>query len=152
MGWYDNEDYSSNPNMRQKDLVLSTNKFCFLQNRTNGAIKTYTGLIMLTISQQESLVVFNPKTKKFEEISDFEKIKQEAYAATVAKIMESVGPDLTAALSATANESVTRAIASAVSPYSMAKGESISKTVDTLLRGTPFDKVIRDISDNSTVE
>ena len=85
-------------------------------------------------------------------LADIEKTKQEAYAATVAKIMESVGPDLTAALSATANESVTRAIASAVSPYSMAKGESISKTVDTLLRGTPLDKVIRDISDNSTVE
>lgn len=85
-------------------------------------------------------------------LADIEKTKQEAYAATVAKIMESVGPDLTAALSATANESVTRAIASAVSPYSMAKGESISKTVDTLLRGTPLDKVIRDISDNSTVK
>ena len=85
-------------------------------------------------------------------LANIEKTKQEAYAATVAKIMASVGPDLTAALSATANESVTRAIASAVSPYSMAKGESISKTVDTLLRGTPFDKVIRDISDNSTVE
>ena len=85
-------------------------------------------------------------------LANIEKTKQEAYAATVAKIMESIGPDLTAALSATANESVTRAIASAVSPYSMAKGESISKTVDTLLRGTPLDKVIRDISDNSTVE
>ena len=83
---------------------------------------------------------------------DIEKTKQEAYAATIAKIMESVGPDLTAALSATANESVTRAIASAVSPYSMAKGESISKTVDTLLRGTPLDKVVRDISNSSTIQ
>lgn len=83
---------------------------------------------------------------------DIEKTKQEAYAATIAKIMESVGPDLTAALSATANESVTRAIASAVSPYSMAKGESISKTVDTLLRGTPLDKVVRDISNNATIQ
>lgn len=66
--------------------------------------------------------------------------------------MELVGPDLTAALSATANESVTRAIASAVSPYSMAKGESISKTVDTLLRGTPLDKVVRDIYNSTTIE
>lgn len=94
----------------------------------------------------------NARIETGKALADIEKTKQEAYAATVAKIMESVGPDLTAALSATANESVTRAIASAVSPYSMAKGESISKTVDTLLRGTPLDKVIRDISDNSTVE
>lgn len=74
MGRYDDD---VNPNsMRQKDLVLSTNEFCFLQNRTNGAIKTYTGPIMLTISQQESLVIFNPKTKRFEETQDFERARQ----------------------------------------------------------------------------
>lgn len=77
MGRYDNEDFPGSSNaMRQKDLVLSTNEFCFLQNRTNGAIKTYTGPIMLTISQQESLVIFNPKTKRFEETTDFEKARQ----------------------------------------------------------------------------
>ena len=61
---------------RQRDLVLSTNEFCFLQSKTNGAIKTYTGPITMTISAQESLVVFNAKTKKFEETQDFEKAKQ----------------------------------------------------------------------------
>lgn len=61
---------------RQRDLVLATNEFCFLQSKTNGAIKTYTGPITMTISQQESLVVFNAKTKKFEETQDFEKAKQ----------------------------------------------------------------------------
>ena len=76
MSRYENDEYNQSPNMRQKDLVLSTNEFCFLQNRTNGAIKTYTGPIMLTISQQESLVVFNPKTKRFEETQDFNKARQ----------------------------------------------------------------------------
>ena len=61
---------------RQRDLVLSTNEFCFLQSKTNGAIKTYTGPITMTISAQESLVVFNARTKKFEETQDFEKAKQ----------------------------------------------------------------------------
>lgn len=60
----------------QRDLVLSTNEFCFLQSKTNGAIKTYTGPITMTISQQESLVVFNARTKKFEGTDDFEKAKQ----------------------------------------------------------------------------
>ena len=77
MGRYDNENWSEQPQMnRQRDLVLSTNEFCFLQSKTNGAIKTYTGPITMTISAQESLVVFNPKTKKFEETQDFEKAKQ----------------------------------------------------------------------------
>ena len=77
MSRYIEDDYSDRtPMTRQKDLVLAVNEFCFLQNKTNGAIKTYTGPIMLTISQQESLVVFNSKTKQFEETSDFNKAKQ----------------------------------------------------------------------------
>lgn len=77
MGRYD-EDYGSSPNTmsRQRDLVLSINEFCFLQNKTNGSIKSHVGPLTMTISQQEALVVFNSKTKKFEETTDFEKAKQ----------------------------------------------------------------------------
>lgn len=76
MGRYD-EDYSTASNMnRQRDLVLASNEFCFLQSKTNGAIKTYTGPITMTISAQEALVVFNPRTKQFEETQDFNKAKQ----------------------------------------------------------------------------
>lgn len=76
MSRYDDDYNVSSGGMRQKDLVLATNEFVYVQNRTNGQIKTYTGPIMLTISQQESLVIFNSKTKKFEETTDFEKAKQ----------------------------------------------------------------------------
>lgn len=78
MSRYSNDEYDvvSQNGMRQKDLVLATNEFVYVQNRTNGQIKTYSGPIMLTISQQESLVIFNPKTKKFEETGDFNKAKQ----------------------------------------------------------------------------
>ena len=71
------EDFAVAPNMnRQRDLVLAVNEFCFLQSKTNGAIKTYTGPITMTISAQEALVVFNPRTKQFEETQDFNKAKQ----------------------------------------------------------------------------
>ena len=69
------ENYNDR-NMRQKDLVLAVNEFCHLLNKTNGVIKTYTGPCMLTISQQEALVVFNTKTKQFQETNDFETAKQ----------------------------------------------------------------------------
>ena len=77
MGRYD-EDYGSSPNTmsRQRDLVLSINEFCFLQNKTNGSIKSHVGPLTMTISQQEALVIFNSKTKKFEETTDFEQAKQ----------------------------------------------------------------------------
>ena len=76
MGYNDRDYDNSNSMNRQRDLVLSTNEFCFLQSKTNGAIKTYTGPITMTISAQESLVVFNPKTKRFEETQDFERARQ----------------------------------------------------------------------------
>ena len=76
MGRYDN-DYDSSPvAARQRDLVLSINEFCFLQNKTNGTIKSHVGPLTMTISQQEALVTFDSKTKKFVETSDFEKAKQ----------------------------------------------------------------------------
>ena len=75
MGRYDEDNYTS-MNQGQRDLVLAVNEFCFLQSKTNGAIKTYTGPITMTISAQEALVVFNPRTKQFEETRDFSKAKQ----------------------------------------------------------------------------
>ena len=78
MGRYDNEDnYVGNASLnRQRDIVLSVNEFVFIQSKTNGAIKTYTGPTTATISAQESLVTFNNKTKRFEETTDFEKARQ----------------------------------------------------------------------------
>lgn len=78
MARYDGEwDNQNQMNMnRSRDLVLSMNEFCFLQSKTNGAIKVYTGPTTMTISAQESLVTFNGKNKKFEETQDFEKARQ----------------------------------------------------------------------------
>lgn len=72
----ENEDYTHSTAMRQKDLVLSINEYVYIQSKTNGAIRTFTGPSMCTISAQESLVVFNSKTKRFEETQDFEKARQ----------------------------------------------------------------------------
>ena len=69
----DNENYG---NSRQRDLVLAANEFCYLQNKTNGVIKTYTGPITMTISAQEALVIFDEKTKQFRETDIFEDAKQ----------------------------------------------------------------------------
>ena len=66
MGRYDN-DYDSSPvAARQRDLVLSINEFCFLQNKTNGTIKSHVGPLTMTISQQEALVTFDARTISFD--------------------------------------------------------------------------------------
>lgn len=76
MGRYDEDNYGGSAVNRQRDLVLAVNEFCFLQNKTNGTIKSHVGPLTMTISQQEALVTFNTRNKKFEETQDFEKAKQ----------------------------------------------------------------------------
>ena len=70
------DSYENSNNMRQKDLVLAPNEYVFVQHRTNGAIRTYTGPAMITISQQEALVIFDSVTKQFKEIFNFDQAKQ----------------------------------------------------------------------------
>ena len=69
------EDYNGSMS-RQKDIVLAPNEYTFVLSKTNGVIKTHTGPMTMTISAQESLVVFNSKTKQFVEVADIEKAKQ----------------------------------------------------------------------------
>lgn len=77
MSRYDDGGYDAPARMnQQRDLVLSINEFCFLQNKTNGMIKTNVGPMTTTISGQEALVTFNPRNKKFEETNNFDVAKQ----------------------------------------------------------------------------
>ena len=73
-------EYTSYPNNNsqnyQRDLTLAPNEYVFVQSRTNGVIKTYTGPYTITISGQESLVIFDSRTKQFKETNDFEGAKQ----------------------------------------------------------------------------
>ena len=68
-------NYDENPRSMQRDLTLAENEYCFLQSRTNGIIKTYSGPITMTISAQETLVYFDEKTKTFKETNDFARAK-----------------------------------------------------------------------------
>lgn len=74
---YEDGGYDAPPGKNyQRDIILSVNEFCFVQNKSNGSIRTHTGPIITSISGQESLVVFNEKTKRFSETQDFEAARQ----------------------------------------------------------------------------
>lgn len=68
--------YENDNNIRSKDLVLAPNEAVFLQSKTSGIVKSCVGPYMVTISQQESLVIFDNKTKRFIETANFDKAKQ----------------------------------------------------------------------------
>ena len=88
------------------------------------------------------------RQKNAEAAAALEKQKQDAYAETVSKIMASIGPDLVAAMTTKSNEDMLSAVTEAMAPYSIAKGESIAQTVNTLLRGTSLEGILEDVNIN----
>ena len=87
------------------------------------------------------------KIKTERELAAIEEAKQKAYAETVAKIYSAISPDLIAALQAQANAQMANGIGQAVAPYAIAKGESVSDAVNTLLRGTSLEKTLKNIAE-----
>lgn len=80
--------------------------------------------------------------------AELEKAKQTAYAETIARIMESIGPDLVAAMNAKSNADMTVAISEAMAPYAIARNESVSDVVNKLLRGTSLEDAINGVNLN----
>ena len=79
-------------------------------------------------------------------LAEIEKAKQESYARTVKTIIDSIGPDLVAALTSKANAELLSEATMNMSPYSIAQGESVADTINTLLRGTSLEGVIDNIT------
>ena len=57
------------------------------------------------------------------------------------KILTAIGPELAAAMNAENNSDIIKAIAEAVSPYALAKGESVADATNKLLRGTSIEEL-----------
>ena len=98
----------------------------------------------LTRIEKETQANIEAKKK----LADIEKIRQDAYAETVVKIMGAIGPDLVAAMSSKSNEQMLSAVTQAMAPYAIAKGESIPDVVNTLLRGTSLENVLDGVNLN----
>ena len=61
---------------------------------------------------------------------------KEAYAATVASIIQAISPDLIAAMQANSNTETLQQVSKAI-----AKNEGVAETINTLLRGTSSENV-----------
>lgn len=68
-----------------------------------------------------------------------------SYSESVQKIFGAVTPDLISAMTSRANAELIQGVAESMSPYAIARGESIPETVNTLLRGTQLEDVLSTI-------
>jgi major vault protein len=79
------------------------------------------------------------------QMAEIEKNKQKAYAETVEKIMGAISEDLVAAMTAKANNDMLETVTKSMSPYAIAKGESIVDVTNKLLRGTSLEDTLTGI-------
>jgi hypothetical protein len=80
------------------------------------------------------------------QLAAIQEAKEKAYAETVAKIMESVSPDLIAAMNSTSNSELISALSTSVAPYAIAQDESVSTVVNKLVRGLPVEDILKNTS------
>lgn len=80
------------------------------------------------------------KTKRMDAL----KIERErARAESMKIILEAIGPDLAAAMNAQNNQAIVQAIAEAISPYAIANGMPVADAINTVMRGTSLEKVVK---------
>ena len=57
---------------RERDLVLNPNEYAYVLDKTKGLISCVVGSYKMSLSTSDALVVFNERSKRFEEVG-FEK-------------------------------------------------------------------------------
>lgn len=132
---------------RQRELDLQAAEQRFLEEENNRKANAAIALQSLKDMIDESQLAAARKQKEMElEFKQKElelEAKREAEAAQAMKeILTALGPDLAAAMTSANNQQVVQAIAEAISPYAIAKGESVSDAISTVLRGTSLEKVV----------
>ena len=73
---------------------------------------------------------------------------KEAYAVTVASIIQAIYPDLIAAMQANSNAETLQQVSKAIAPLAIAKNEGVAETINTLLRGTSLKNVFDSLVKN----
>lgn len=78
-------------------------------------------------------------------IANIEAEREAKSADAISLVIKSIGPELSAALQSSANTGVVTALAESISPYAIAKNESVSDAVSRLLRGTTMEELLKHI-------
>lgn len=80
--------------------------------------------------------------------ADIEAAKAKVYADTVVQIMASVTPGLIEAMNSSAKSALLETVSKNISPYAIARGESVADVTNKLLRGTALEGLIGDVNLN----
>lgn len=94
-------------------------------------------------AEQDRLEIERQAELKYKEAMSMIEAEREEKSANAMKIvMDSISPQLASALNNTNNQDIISAIASAVSPYAIANGESVSDAIRKVVHGTSLEDIM----------
>lgn len=99
-----------------------------------------------TLARQKE--ISDAELARKQESNKLEIDKQNAYTKSLKTIIDSISPDLIASMNSSANAQLLQTIAQAMSPYAIARGESIADVTNLLLRGTSLEGLVENISNS----
>lgn len=82
------------------------------------------------------------KVASRKEFDALDQAKQKVYTDSIKKVIDSISPDLVAAMNAKTNAELMEAVAEAMGPYAIAKDSSIAEVTNQLLRGTSLEQIL----------
>jgi major vault protein len=89
--------------------------------------------------------VADAEIAKLREQAQIEIEKNKAQAERIKEVMESITPELVAAMTSSANADLMETVTKSMAPYAIANGESVSDVTNRLLRGTPLEGLLQQL-------
>lgn len=106
----------------------------------------------LELSEKESEILekqnemdrssFEVEKERATALANIEINKQQKMAESIKTVIQAIGPDLAVALSNHANQDTLKAIAAAISPYALAKGDNVADAVATMVNDLSLNSII----------
>ena len=87
--------------------------------------------------KDDQLIAYSKETDKLE------MDKQKAYTDSIKKVIDSISPDLVAAMTTSSKADMLKSVVESLAPYALAgENESVSDVVDKLVRGTAMQGIL----------
>jgi hypothetical protein len=123
------------------ELAEAKRKMEIAKVEAEASIQTFYDTIARAKLDREKAIA-DAEIEKARAEAEIEIRKNEEQAKRIQEVMASITPELVAAMTSSANADLMETVAKAMSPYAIAKGESVSEVTNKLLRGTPLEGLL----------
>lgn len=141
----DKADLEAATRAKEFEIAVAAQRAKDEENKRKYEIEKEIQSLKDAIFEAEQLRVQKEREAELEhkrKMLELEASREAAAAASMKTVLEALGPDLAAALTAQSNQDIMEHIAASIAPYAVAGGQPVSRAISELLRGTTLESVL----------